>query len=212
MLDRHARRVLEPITRSWASVAVRAGVSADAMTGVGLLVGIAAAAAAATSQWGLALVLWLLGRIPDGLDGPMARQQGGGSERGGFLDIMADFTVYGAFVAGCAIGRPDARVALIVLVLTYYVNGAAFLAFSSAVERIGRRTGLEDERSFVFPRGLAEGTETIVAHSLLVAFPEAMEGIAWGFAALVAITAGQRIRLAVRVLRDPATPHRGTST
>jgi phosphatidylglycerophosphate synthase len=200
MLDRQVRVALEPITRRVAAGLVRAGISAEVLTGLGLLLGLAAAGAAASTRWRWALVLWLFSRAADGLDGAVARGTRGGSDRGGFLDIVADFTVYGAFVVGCAIGRPDARVALLVLLLTYYLNGTAFLAFSSVVERRRQRTGLEDERSFVFPRGLAEGAETIVAHALLVAFPAVMAPIAWGFAGVVAITVGQRVRLAVRVL------------
>jgi phosphatidylserine synthase len=212
MLDRYAREALQPLTDRASSGLVRLGVSAGAVTASGLALGLAAAAAAATSRWTLALVLWLVSRGADGLDGPVARRTTGGSELGGWFDIVADFTVYGAFVVGCAIGRPDARVALVVLLLTYYVNGTAFLAFSSAVERRRHRTGLEDERSFVFPRGLAEGTETIAVHALLVAFPSAMAPIAWAFAVAVVVTIGQRVRTAVHELRSPAASHRGASS
>lgn len=211
MLDRYARTALEPVTGRLADGLARAGVPADALTAAGLALGLGAAAAAATTRWPLALTLWLVSRLADGLDGPVARRGGTESDRGGFLDIVADFTVYGAFVVGCAVGQPDARVALLVLLLTYYVNGTAFLAFSSIAQRRGQRTGLEDERSLVFSRGLAEGTETIVAHSLLVAFPATMPAIAWAFAAVVAVTIVQRVALAVRVLGDREEVHRGTS-
>lgn len=212
MLDQRMRAVLQPVTTPVAARLARSGVPADVLTGLGLVLGLAAAGAAATSRWGWALGLWLVSRAADGLDGPVARATHGGSDRGGFLDLVADFTVYGAFVVGCAVGRPDARVALLVLLLSYYVNGTAFLAFSSVVERRRHDTGLQDERSFVFARGLAEGTETIVAHALLVAFPGAMTTIAWVFAAVVAVTIGQRVTLAVRVLAGPdGGDHRGTS-
>jgi len=192
---------------SWLS---RLGVTPGAATAAGLLVGVAAAVAAGIGQWTTALVLWLVSRLADGLDGPMARVTGQASPWGGYLDIVADFTVYGAFVVGCAIGQPDARVAMLVLLLTYYVNGTAFLAFSSAVGQIGTQTGLEDERTHVFSRGLAEGTETIVAHSLFVGLPGAMVPLAWVFAAMVTITIAQRLVVAVRLLRDHR-PSRGTS-
>jgi phosphatidylglycerophosphate synthase len=159
MLDRYARAALEPVTSRLAGTLARAGVSADVLTATGLTLGLAAAGAAADARWGAALVLWLVSRLADGLDGPVARHRGGGSDRGGFFDIVADFTVYGAFVVGCAIGQPDARLALLVLLLTYYVNGTAFLAFSAVVARRAQTTGLEDERTLVFTRGLTEGTE-----------------------------------------------------
>jgi phosphatidylglycerophosphate synthase len=210
MLDRHARRALGPLTDRAGAALTRAGVAPDALTAAGLVLGLAAAGAAAAAAWTPALVLWLVSRVVDGLDGAVARRTRGPSERGGYLDIVADFTVYGGFVVGCAIGQPDARLALLVLLLTYYVNGTAFLAFSSAVTRTGRRTGLEDERSLVFARGLAEGTETVLVHALLVLVPTAMAPIAWTFAAVVAVTVVQRVVTAARLLDERG--HRGTST
>lgn len=213
MFDRRLREVMTPVTARVAPHLCRLGLSADLLTGVGVVLGLGAGAAAAAAQWTWALALWLLSRAADGLDGAVARHTHGGSDRGGFLDIVADFAVYGSFVVGCAIGQPDARIALLVLLLTYYVNGTAFLALSSVVERRRHRTGLEDERSFVFAPGLAEGAETVLVHALLVTFPAAMRWIAWGFALVVALTIAQRVRLAVRVLGAPTGPgHRGTST
>lgn len=175
---------------------VRAGVTAGHLTWAGLLLGLGAAGAAAVGRWWVALALWLVSRVADGLDGAVARAGDGPTDLGGWLDIVADFTVYGAFVVGCAIGRPDARIALLVLLLTYYVNGATVLALSAAVSRRAVTTGHEDERTFVITRGLAEGTETIVAHSLLVVVPAFMAPIAWAFAAMVGATILQRVALA----------------
>lgn len=200
MLDHEVRTRLRPaldVAAAWLS---QAGVSAQALTAVGLLLGVGSAVAAGAAAWSLALALWLLSRVADGLDGPVARHRGGGTDRGGYLDVVADFAVYGAFVFGCAVGRPDARIALFALLLAYYVNGTAFLALSSIVERRAQRTGLEDERSFVFVRGIAEGTETIVVHAAMVLFPAAMAMIASAFAVAVAITVVQRVALAVRLL------------
>ncbi len=144
------------------------------------------------------MALWLLSRIPDGIDGPLARASGGGTPLGGWADISADLAAYGSFVAGCAIGNPDARVACLVLLVTYYVNGGSLLALSAAATE--RRIERPDERTFHFTRGLAEGTETIVVHSLMVLLPAWMPALAWGFAAAVVITIVQRVRLALRIL------------
>lgn len=198
MLDDLARRGLRPVWHAAARWLAAVGVTPTALTLTGLALGLAAAAAAALAWWPAALVLWLASRVPDGLDGPVARLGGNESERGGWLDIVADFAVYGAFVVGCGIGQPDARVACLVLLGTYYVNGTAFLAFSAAAER--RRRDRPDERTFQFQRGLAEGTETIVVHALLVLLPFWMATIAWVFAAAVGITILQRVREAWRVL------------
>lgn len=199
MIDAELRAALAPTWDRLARGLVRRNVSALTLTGTGLALALAAAAAAAVALWWLALLLWLVSRVFDALDGPVARGSGGGTAFGGWADISADLTAYGAFVAGCAIGNPDARVACLVLLLTYYVNGGSLLALSAAATEQGADRA--DERTFHFHRGLAEGAETIVVHSLMVLVPAWMPALAWGFAVAVAITIGQRIRRAARLLR-----------
>lgn len=169
------------------------GVTPLAVTVAGFVVGAAACVAAGLGWWWWALALWLLNRLLDGLDGPVARH-GGSTELGGFLDIVADFTVYAGFVIGVAIAVPSARLACVTLVGAYYVSGATFLALSSLVERTDRAGAAhEDGRSLRFVGGLAEGTETVIAYVLFCLFPGHAELIAWLFAALVAVTAIQRV-------------------
>jgi phosphatidylglycerophosphate synthase len=153
--------------------------------------------------WPLALALWLSNRLLDGLDGAVARL-GSPTERGGFLDIVADFSVYGGFVVGVAIGVPAARLACVVLLAAYYVSGTALLALSSLTERRALPGG--DERSLRFAGGLAEGTETVLVYVLFCLLPRQAAGIAWGFAAAVGITAVQRVVAGLRLLREPARP------
>ncbi len=50
----------------------------------------------------MALVLWLGNRIIDGLDGAVARQGAGPTRFGAFIDLMADFDIYGGVVAAVA--------------------------------------------------------------------------------------------------------------
>jgi phosphatidylglycerophosphate synthase len=199
MIDREVRTLLAPGLDPIARALARWGVRPLALTLAGLVLALAAAVAAGRAAWTIALVLWLLSRVPDGLDGPVARATGRASDLGGWADITADITAYGAFVVGCAIGNPDARVACLVLLLTYYVNGGSLLALSAAATN--RRLARPDERTFHFTRGVAEGTETIVVHSLMVLVPAWMTVLAWGFAAAVIVTIAQRVRLAVRLLR-----------
>jgi phosphatidylglycerophosphate synthase len=198
MLDRTVRRLLAPASARAARRLAAKGIAPDLLTATGFLLGVAAAVAVAVALWPLALVLWLTSRVFDGLDGAVARVRGA-TLHGGFLDIMADFTVYGLFVVGVAIATPSARLACVVLLCAYYVNGAAFLAFSSLAER--RALAVGDERSLRFLGGLTEGTETIVAHSLFCLLPASTAVIAWVFSGAVAITAVGRVVTAVRLLR-----------
>jgi phosphatidylglycerophosphate synthase len=200
MLDRTVRRAVAPVTDRVGRGLAGAGVPADALTMAGLVLGLGAAVAVATTRWWLGLGLWLASRVLDGLDGPVARA-GSPSEAGAFIDIVSDFTVYGAFVVGVAIAVPDARLACVVLLFTYYVNGASLLAYASLAERRG--LAADDERGVRFLGGLTEGTETVIVHSLFCVFPAAAAPIAWTFAAAVGLTAVWRTVFAARVLRRP---------
>lgn len=201
VFDAAARRLVAPACNAAAARVAAAGVSPLAVTGAGWLAGVAACLAAAAGRWWIALGFWLINRLLDGLDGPVARLRGA-TELGGFLDIVADFSIYAGFVVAVAVARPEARLACVALLCAYYLSGTAFLALSSLLERRGSSIG--DARSLHFVGGLAEGTETIVVYVLFCVLPHGAAPIAWVFTAAVAVTAVQRVALAVRVLRQPA--------
>ncbi|MEU7332708.1 CDP-alcohol phosphatidyltransferase family protein [Streptomyces parvus] len=145
-----------------------------------------------------------MSRLADGLDGPLARRRGtAGSGAGGFLDICADFLVYGAFVVGVAVGVGGPALPFLLVLLAYYVNGTVFLAFSSIAERTGRRGDgrRSGGRSLNFLGGLAEGGETIAVHTLWCLLPGFAHTIAWVWAAVVAVTAAHRVVTGYRQLR-----------
>lgn len=212
MLDHSVRRAIDPVMKAAAKALDRGWISPDRLSVAGLVIGLASAGSAAMQWWGLALILWLLNRLVDGLDGPLARRRkavgpgvggrGHNSEAGGFLDISADFVVYGAAVVGVGYGvvagYDSSWLPFVLVLFAYYINGAVFLAFSSIAERTGRT--MEDGRSLSFLGGLAEGTETVIAHSLWLIFPAYAAGIAWVWAAVVAISATQRIVAGYRSL------------
>jgi phosphatidylglycerophosphate synthase len=157
VLDGTTRRLVAPALERLAARVDRPAVTPDRVTLLGLALGLGSAAAAAAAQWVPALVLWLLSRVADGLDGVLARRRAAAGEppsaAGGYLDITADFLVYGATVAGVAIGWGGSLLPFVAVLVAYYLNGATFLAFSSLAERTGRR--LDDGRSLSFLGGLA---------------------------------------------------------
>jgi phosphatidylserine synthase len=209
VLDGPARRMLEsPLGRLAAGVD-RPWLTPDRITAAGLVLGLGSAGAAASQAWAAALVLWLLSRLADGLDGPLARRRqartgepDAGAGAGGFFDITADFTVYGSTVVGVAVGTAGVGdgpwLPFLLVLLAYYLNGAAFLAFSSIAERSGRR--LDDGRSLSFIGGLAEGTETILVHALWLLLPEQAWRIALVWAVIVLLSAVQRMWAGYRSL------------
>lgn len=200
MFDAAARRLLDrPLGRAAAALDV-GWITPDRLTGAGLVLGLGSAGSAALGWWAAAVVLWLASRLADGLDGPLARRRGSrDAGAGGFFDITADFTVYGATVVGVAIGCAGPLWPFLLVLLAYYVNGAAFLAFSSIAERSGRT--IDDGRSLSFLGGLAEGGETIVVHTLWLVLPFWAPQIAVVWAAVVGVSAAHRIVVGYRTLR-----------
>ena len=191
------RARLRPLLDGTAERLSRTGLTAGAVTALGLLVGIGACVAAGLGAWWVALALWLLNRTLDGLDGALARRRGP-TDLGGMLDFVADFVVYGGFVVGVAIAVPGARVACAALLAAYLLNNVALLSFASLVEK--RRLEYGDERSLRFTPALTEGTETILAYVAFCLVPSHAEVVAWVFCGLVMVSVAQRIALARRVL------------
>lgn len=211
MLDQALRARLGPSLDHAAGRLAARGISPGALTSAGLVAGVGACVAAATASWAAALGLWLLNRLLDGLDGPLARRDAA-TELGGLLDFVADFVVYAGFVVGVAIAQPNARLACVVLLATYLVNNVALLSFSSVIERRGLSLG--DERSLRLLPGLAEGAETIVVYILFCLLPGSSAAIAWAFAGVVAITAAQRVLQAAWTLtaRGPGSAQAGSAS
>lgn len=197
MLDEELRRSAKPLYSPLARL-LAARLSANAVTGVGFGVGAVCLLTVALGFNLLALVLWLGNRLLDGLDGEVARLRGEESELGSFLDIVADFLLYGGLAVALAVQHPEARLALAVLLLAYYLNGCTFLALSSVLERLKAERGTE--RGLHFRRSLTEGFETILAGVLFLLLPAHVTLIAWVFATMVFISAAQRLYDGYRML------------
>ena len=161
MIDASIRRLIDPPLAHAGQLLAAAGISADAVTIGGCLIGLAAALAASAGQFYIALALLIANRIADGLDGAIARATRH-TDRGAFLDITLDFLVYAAMPLGFAAWRPDANALPAAFLLASFVaNGSAFLAFSVLAERRGMRTIRQGHKSIYYLAGIAEGFETI---------------------------------------------------
>ncbi|OLS51911.1 CDP-alcohol phosphatidyltransferase family protein [Rhodovulum sulfidophilum] len=202
MLDGVMRRLIDPpLDRLGGRLAAR-GVTADAVTLAGLGAGLLAAAMVALGAPGLALVPLLAGRLADGLDGAVARA-GRKTDFGGYLDIVADFLVYGAVPLGFVLMDPAANGAAGAFLLTsFYVNGATFLGFAILAERRKMETRARGTKSLYFTGGLLEGTETIAFFVAICLWPGLFAPLAWGFGALCFVTALSRVLLARRVFPE----------
>jgi phosphatidylglycerophosphate synthase len=141
-------------------------------------------------------------RICDGLDGAVARATRR-TDRGGFIDIVFDFAFYGAIPLAFALRDPSQNaVPVAVLLFSFYVNGASFLAFAAVAAKRGLVSNLRGVKSIYFTVGLAEGTETILVFVVMAAVPAWFPILAYGFAGLTLMSAIARVTLAWSAFRD----------
>lgn len=196
MFDARLRTAYLPAFAQVGARLARIGVRPLALTALGWFIGVLGCLAVAFEHWHLGLVLWLLNRLLDGLDGAVARVSGP-SKVGGLLDLIADFSIYAGFVLAVAIALPQARLVAVVLLCAYYLSGATLLALAPALREAGRDSS---GRTLVLAGGLAEGAETIVVYVLICLFPGAAVTLMAIFAGAVLITALQRIVTGTRLL------------
>jgi phosphatidylglycerophosphate synthase len=202
MLDGLMRGVINaPLNESGRWLAAR-GASANAVTLAGLALGLAAAGLIAAGGSGVWVTLVLLAsRLADGLDGAVARARGK-TDFGGYLDIVCDFTFYGAVPLAFVLQNPTANgVPGAFLLFTFYVNAATFLGYAILAEKKGLETRSRGEKSLYFTAGLMEGTETILFFLLIALWPALFAPLAWVFGALCLVTAFALVMLAVRTFR-----------
>lgn len=177
------------------------GISANAITVLGATLAFPLIYAISTSSYGVALALLALNRLLDGLDGAVARATCR-SALGGYLDIVGDYVFYAGVPFGFAIAAPSANaVAAAALLATFLLTCSSFLAYAALAAKEGTDTEPTRQKSFLYSRGLMEGTETIAFFVAMLVWPTYFAALAWIFAALCAITALQRSAVAMRRFR-----------
>lgn len=201
MLDAGFRRIIDPPLNYLGACLARMRFTANAITVGGFVVGMAAWGALAARADVLALVLIVVNRLADGLDGALARRLGP-TDLGGYLDIVLDFLFYAGVPFFFAVGRPAAALPAAFLVFSFVGTGASFLAFAILAAKRGLSTATRGRKSFYHLGGLTEGTETIALFVLICLLPQYFAWFAWIFGALCWLTTSSRIVQAIQVCRD----------
>ncbi len=178
------KAALQPV----AALLAHRGVKADQISLVGFLAGVGAFVALCYGQWLAALLLILANRVLDGLDGAVARIQGP-TDRGAYLDIALDMVFYALIPLGFAVAAPDVNaLPAAVLIVSFVGTGSSFLAFSAVAAKLGRKAPEFPTKGIYYAGGLAEGFETIAVFVAMCLLPASFPVIAYGFAALCALT------------------------
>jgi len=190
-------RLLAPL-----SVLLR-DVPPNVLSVIALLLGLAAAVAAAGGRWGAGLMLWLANRVVDGLDGSVARLAGTESDFGGYFDILLDFVVYAAIPLGFAVHSVDRGVLVLAVLLegAFFVNACSWMYLSAVLEKRGSGATTTGELTTVtMPPALVAGFETIVFFALFYLFPDRLVTLFAMMSALIGINVIQRLVWARKVL------------
>ncbi|MGY4877505.1 CDP-alcohol phosphatidyltransferase family protein [Vreelandella aquamarina] len=173
--------------------------SPDQVTLLSFIIGISALPLLAIGYYWLALVVIVINRIGDGLDGALARQSGQQSAAGGFLDIGLDFVFYAAVVLGFGLADPaNNALAAAFLLFAFIGTGTSFLAFAIATQQSDAnqqekvRPDLPN-KAFYYLEGLTEGTETVIALMVFCLFPHHFAWLASLFAIACLITTVTRL-------------------
>ena len=193
MLDRVALQLLRPTLDAAARGLARAGLHADQVTLIGFGIGVAGAVSIAFEQFVPGLLLMLVSRLFDGIDGALARLTAP-TDRGGFLDITLDFLFYASIPLAFAVARPAANALPAAVLLAAFIGTAtSFLAFATLAAQRGLKSTAYPNKGIYYLGGLTEGTETLSCFALMCLWPALFPVFAYGFAALCGLTIVTRL-------------------
>jgi archaetidylinositol phosphate synthase len=185
MLDTNARKYIQPILDVIAKGCQRIGISANMLTIIGMLVGVAAAGLVAAEYFVAGFVaLWLSGLI-DAADGTLARLSRP-SPLGAILDITFDRVVEIAMIAALAIRFAEARLELLILAGMIAIAMSLFLSIAAAIANTSIK-------SFHYAPGLGERTEAFICFSLMILDHTRLVLWTWVFIGVIVFTMLQRV-------------------
>ena len=203
MLDRFVTPVIKPLLTPIVKQLDKWNVHPDKITLIGFVIGLLAVPLLANQLWIPALIMIVLNRILDGLDGALARYQEKSSDAGGYLDICVDFLFYAAIPLGFALADPTTNALPAAVLLTVFIGtGSSFLAFAIPAEKLSLPRPQFANKSFYFLNGLTEGTETIAFFVAFCLWPAYFPELAYSFAFLGAITILTRIHGGYQTLKN----------
>ena len=202
MLDRRILDLAHGLLESVAGKLVTQGIKADHVSWLGFSLGLAAVPLITLHQEFWAIACILLNRLADGIDGSIARLTRP-TDRGAFLDIALDFLFYSSIPLAFALANPQQNgLAAAVLIYAFVGTGSAFLAFAIiAAKRKLPKHGLSRKRLLLpwRPYGSHRNHFGIYSH---VPASRPFPLLAYGFAALCALTTITRIAAGMKIFKD----------
>ncbi len=173
MIDNHFRQILPKYTSSFVKLFKLLKLSANQVTLIGFFVSCLSFYFIILDQFYLALGVWWLSRLFDGLDGIYARETNQQSAFGGYLDIVLDMCAYSLFILALLLRFPQFSIECSLILFFYVLCITSALAFGNLEASLD--ISEHDNRSLRLGAGLAEGGETGIAYSVFLLFPKYLE-------------------------------------
>ena len=183
MFDGRFRTTFEKGVAPVGSNLRKAGVKADHLTVLGVVMAAAAAVAIGNGAWRAALVLLVLTALPDVLDGAVAKASGTAGPRGAFFDSVCDRLADGLLLGGVAWYLAGAEGGHVVILPFAVYVASALVSYERAKA---------DALGFDARGGLMERAERLVLLGLGLLFPELLVPVLWVMLVLTSFTAVQR--------------------
>jgi len=200
MIDSKVLPIVEFCLRPVAKYLIKKKVTANSLTILGFVIGVSSLPLITLGFFNLALVVIIINRAFDGLDGIIARHNGI-SDKGAFLDITLDFIFYASIPLAFALHNPlENSLPACILLFTFFGTGSTFLAFSIIAERKKISSSLYSSKGFYYLGGLIEGMETTIFIILVCVFPSYFSVLALIFSFLCLISTAIRLKIALDML------------
>ena len=183
MFDGRWRTGVGRVTTPVASTMHRTGITADHLTGAGLVLGAATAVTIGTGHLGLGLALLIAVALLDLFDGPVAKAAGTSSPRGAFFDSVSD-RVTDALVLGGIGWYLASSSSPHMALLPFAVLGTSSL--------ISYERAKAESLGYVARGGLMERAERIIAICFGLLVSALLVPVLWAMLALTLVTASQR--------------------
>lgn len=198
MFDGRFRDNIDAWVRPVGQSVRRAGIPADAITVIGLLMSVACAIAIGAGALSVGLLLLILTGIPDLLDGAVAKASGTASQRGAFFDSVSDRITDSLLLGGIAWYYSFNSDSKFLPVLAF-----AALATTSLPSYIRAKA---EALSIDGKGGLVERAERFVLLGLGLLFDPLLPWILGALVVLNLMTAGQRFANVWRAAAAPVRP------
>ena len=187
MIDKELNKYTSSHLNRIANILYERGVEPNWVTLLGLALAFLCFVALSYGLFYLGLILILINRFLDGLDGSLARL-GTPRKFGAFFDITSDFAFYALIPLGFAVHSPhENALPTAFLLAAFYVNGSSFLAEAIIIEKYNIKFDQAD-KGFFYSFGLIEGFETICFFLFICLFPNVYADAAYIFFTLTLLT------------------------